>query len=149
MQEASGVFVDAEEVFDPRITSRGVSWESLEAMASEDLFDQFDVAFVEQEIEVGTPLQPRDEVLIALELAVANTTPTEVTEEPQCGRGGFRHADIPVRNGRSGGESRGLLHAVHGAGARAPLARDHLLRDRKSTRLNSSHVKISYAVFCL
>src|SRR5690625_5709024 len=29
--------------------------------------------------------------------------------------------------------------AVHGA----------LLRDRKSTRLNSSHVAISYAVFCL
>src|SRR5690606_40576595 len=27
----------------------------------------------------------------------------------------------------------------------APIA----LRDRKSTRLNSSHVKISYAVFCL
>src|SRR5690606_30698694 len=27
---------------------------------------------------------------------------------------------------------------------------DHIgLRDRKSTRLNSSHVKISYAVFCL
>src|SRR5690606_40637022 len=25
----------------------------------------------------------------------------------------------------------------------------HCLRDRKSTRLNSSHVKISYAVFCL
>src|SRR5690606_41092842 len=25
----------------------------------------------------------------------------------------------------------------------------HNLRDRKSTRLNSSHVKISYAVFCL
>src|SRR5436309_9347169 len=24
-----------------------------------------------------------------------------------------------------------------------------ILRDRKSTRLNSSHVKISYAVFCL
>src|SRR5690606_41857257 len=24
----------------------------------------------------------------------------------------------------------------------------HLLQDRKSTRLNSSHVKISYAVFC-
>src|SRR5690606_41270785 len=29
--------------------------------------------------------------------------------------------------------------------------KDHLVRyqDRKSTRLNSSHVKISYAVFCL
>src|SRR5436309_11252519 len=26
---------------------------------------------------------------------------------------------------------------------------DPLWRDRKSTRLNSSHVKISYAVFCL
>src|SRR3989442_8856000 len=25
----------------------------------------------------------------------------------------------------------------------------HLARDRKSTRLNSSHVRISYAVFCL
>src|SRR5690349_24256227 len=25
----------------------------------------------------------------------------------------------------------------------------HLRRDRKSTRLNSSHVEISYAVFCL
>src|SRR5690349_25128659 len=27
--------------------------------------------------------------------------------------------------------------------------RDHEHRDRKSTRLNSSHVEISYAVFCL
>src|SRR5690606_41160925 len=25
----------------------------------------------------------------------------------------------------------------------------HIVQDRKSTRLNSSHVKISYAVFCL
>src|SRR5690606_19689545 len=32
----------------------------------------------------------------------------------------------------------------------ADTAWDHLARgDRKSTRLNSSHVKISYAVFCL
>src|SRR5690606_40166577 len=29
------------------------------------------------------------------------------------------------------------------------LPNDWLLEDRKSTRLNSSHVKISYAVFCL
>src|SRR5690349_22784121 len=27
--------------------------------------------------------------------------------------------------------------------------RDELIEDRKSTRLNSSHVEISYAVFCL
>src|SRR2546427_3644535 len=35
-------------------------------------------------------------------------------------------------------------HVLHAAGARA---RVH--RDRKSTRLNSSHSQISYAVFCL
>src|SRR5437868_11979558 len=38
-------------------------------------------------------------------------------------------------------------------GRRSPSARrgraDGLRRDRKSTRLNSSHVSISYAVFCL
>src|SRR5690606_41509652 len=31
----------------------------------------------------------------------------------------------------------------------APRAAEAGSRDRKSTRLNSSHVKISYAVFCL
>src|SRR5690349_22516734 len=30
-----------------------------------------------------------------------------------------------------------------------PDARELLRKDRKSTRLNSSHVEISYAVFCL
>src|SRR5207302_5445023 len=44
-----------------------------------------------------------------------------------------------VRRGRAAAQLRG-------GGARA----GHLqLGDRKSTRLNSSHVKISYAVFCL
>src|SRR5439155_23350383 len=36
--------------------------------------------------------------------------------------------------------------------SRAPLLQDGILQsdgDRKSTRLNSSHVAISYAVFCL
>src|SRR5690606_41247030 len=40
----------------------------------------------------------------------------------------------PVPRGHERGRARGL-----------PLGRE----DRKSTRLNSSHVKISYAVFCL
>src|SRR5688500_19785718 len=31
----------------------------------------------------------------------------------------------------------------------APLAPSSVVRDRKSTRLNSSHLVISYAVFCL
>src|SRR5207302_9747922 len=36
-----------------------------------------------------------------------------------------------------------------GAGTGSPDDAAQILRDRKSTRLNSSHVKISYAVFCL
>src|SRR5690606_39835028 len=35
------------------------------------------------------------------------------------------------------------------ADAQAALGGELVLKDRKSTRLNSSHVKISYAVFCL
>src|SRR3712207_8105548 len=46
-----------------------------------------------------------------------------------------------------------VLDGVHGAlGAADDLADDGLatqLLDRKSTRLNSSHANISYAVFCL
>src|SRR5690554_7572797 len=34
-------------------------------------------------------------------------------------------------------------------GAQARQHAGHAERDRKSTRLNSSHVRISYAVFCL
>src|SRR5690606_42117862 len=40
-------------------------------------------------------------------------------------------------------EAAGLYHPL----LRVPVAYD--IGDRKSTRLNSSHVKISYAVFCL
>src|SRR3989442_9964967 len=40
------------------------------------------------------------------------------------------------------------LDLVEQAGARA-VGKDRVLADRKSTRLNSSHVRISYAVFCL
>src|SRR5690606_15324573 len=40
------------------------------------------------------------------------------------------------------------LLAHHPAG-QIPIPHPDLDQDRKSTRLNSSHVKISYAVFCL
>src|SRR5207302_10044430 len=52
----------------------------------------------------------------------------------------------------SGGRVRRAAHraSVQAGGSARHLARDHVAgRDRKSTRLNSSHVKISYAVFCL
>src|SRR5690606_40373357 len=45
-----------------------------------------------------------------------------------------------------------MQHAVHGCCRNTvspPFCPIHLMTDRKSTRLNSSHVKISYAVFCL
>src|SRR5690349_22939051 len=52
-------------------------------------------------------------------------------------------------------EDRGLADAVLAAAARLDTEGDDLVdlfrgvSDRKSTRLNSSHVEISYAVFCL
>src|SRR5688572_31807438 len=50
----------------------------------------------------------------------------------------FRSDEVRPRTPREG---RGLLHLE-------PFDREQLL-DRKSTRLNSSHSQISYAVFCL
>src|SRR5256885_11141229 len=54
----------------------------------------------------------------------------------------FRSDQHPARGGllceRKGGDRRG-----------APRASRHVAPDRKSTRLNSSHLVISYAVFCL
>src|SRR5690606_42027585 len=47
----------------------------------------------------------------------------------------------PHAHGRTG-RAADRLHPHHAGGAAAAA-------DRKSTRLNSSHVKISYAVFCL
>src|SRR5438128_4154946 len=51
-------------------------------------------------------------------------------------------AALPARGGRRGGPHHGtrLPRGRRAAGAH---------RDRKSTRLNSSHGSISYAVFCL
>src|SRR5437660_6338845 len=66
-------------------------------------------------------------------------------------------ADVEGRLGEGRGPGEAVQHAAH---ARAAGLDDHCLRvrlgrarvhdqDRKSTRLNSSHVAISYAVFCL
>src|SRR5437773_6922288 len=52
---------------------------------------------------------------------------------------------------RSEGEEFGVLGDLVG-GERGARQLDHgpdQIRDRKSTRLNSSHITISYAVFCL
>src|SRR3712207_6735595 len=49
----------------------------------------------------------------------------------------------------AGEQRHGWLVAVHRTGAMMLGAGGVLERDRKSTRLNSSHANISYAVFCL
>src|SRR2546430_8652482 len=50
-----------------------------------------------------------------------------------------------------GDEEGGEGEGAHSGILRRPLGRRHTStrRDRKSTRLNSSHSQISYAVFCL
>src|SRR2546426_3977559 len=54
--------------------------------------------------------------------------------------------------GRGDRSRRGQRHGARagsGAGSAAPASEGGAGRDRKSTRLNSSHLVISYAVFCL
>src|SRR5206468_6959424 len=69
--------------------------------------------------------------------------------------------EVPVGDGSSRSvmflapASRAVAQSVSGPvtlisnPARAPLVRSTCASDRKSTRLNSSHDQISYAVFCL
>src|SRR6266511_5412321 len=74
------------------------------------------------------------------------------------GRGGRLH-DVLHRHGRVAAQRAGGDQAqddtlriddnAHVPPAGGPEAIAHITEDRKSTRLNSSHVKISYAVFCL
>src|SRR5689334_24364600 len=67
--------------------------------------------------------------------------------EPTAGRHDHGRA---VGDGRirQVGRERGDGHVAH-ADATRRLGEGDLLLDRKSTRLNSSHSSISYAVFCL
>src|SRR5689334_23912140 len=56
--------------------------------------------------------------------------------------------DIPVLM-LTARESRRDVAQMRAAGATAYLVKPFAQEDRKSTRLNSSHSSISYAVFCL
>src|SRR5207302_10519371 len=60
----------------------------------------------------------------------------------RCSAPGSRRCDSPLRRRRRCRPCRALS-------CRARARRCRWPEDRKSTRLNSSHVKISYAVFCL
>src|SRR5699024_11966662 len=67
--------------------------------------------------------------------------PTEAGAEPQAGRF-FEHDRYAGGDVRKPGTDRNLALYER-------LPKPALIADRKSTRLNSSHVSISYAVFCL
>src|SRR3712207_8808977 len=55
----------------------------------------------------------------------------------------------PLSRLQDGGDGQpGQVHRLLAAGGGAFRSFDHVV-DRKSTRLNSSHANISYAVFCL
>src|SRR5438874_10738206 len=60
--------------------------------------------------------------------------------------GRLHRPHVQLRHGR---EIHHHLPRIPGHPSRERLVGDHRHRDRKSTRLNSSHVEISYAVFCL
>src|SRR3712207_7970885 len=57
-------------------------------------------------------------------------------------------SDVALQSRGVGRQRRALPGAV-GAGAAVVAAPTGSRQDRKSTRLNSSHANISYAVFCL
>src|SRR3712207_6897176 len=69
----------------------------------------------------------------------------------------FRSGSIRLAAGVGGGDSTRLVAAGGGGGVRVRGGQGYwgrhsipaVHRDRKSTRLNSSHANISYAVFCL
>src|SRR3989442_6224621 len=72
------------------------------------------------------------------------------SKKKQRGRG---HEDEPWRRsppqGAAAGEQAEVGHRGHPHVPHPILGDGGVRGDRKSTRLNSSHVRISYAVFCL
>src|SRR3989442_8966176 len=58
-------------------------------------------------------------------------------------------SNVSVRERNRHAIRRGVFQAIDGIGGEAVLGLFAIRKDRKSTRLNSSHVRISYAVFCL
>src|SRR3712207_7820054 len=76
------------------------------------------------------------------------TTLFRSLHRPGRGRyGGYVHAQAAPRDSR--GARAGQPGVPRLAAAEDSRLRDGVPADRKSTRLNSSHANISYAVFCL
>src|SRR5947209_15628236 len=104
--------------------------------------DAYKMTFAVYEIEEGKRTNQRDYVMIARTmggestLKIGTRVPVTVKEKET------QYIDV-------GMDVRCLLREPSSGKLRAQLDITDVLGDRKSTRLNSSHANISYAVFCL
>src|SRR5439155_25993635 len=76
-------------------------------------------------------------------LSLHDALPICLRHEPRLARGEENHAALGLLEHDGNRAPRGVQRALH-VHVQHPVD-----LDRKSTRLNSSHVAISYAVFCL
>src|SRR5438309_6429876 len=65
------------------------------------------------------------------------------------GRDGIGRVLLRARHRDGGGSPLAPIAPARGSGPPVSLRHPYVALDRKSTRLNSSHSSISYAVFCL
>src|SRR3712207_286146 len=84
----------------------------------------------------------------SLMLDLSGTRPSETRQRSRCLRGFAPSPSSPLRTQKEWRDFSGLTKGMPPEDlTQTPLFSGN--RDRKSTRLNSSHANISYAVFCL
>src|SRR5699024_12793899 len=79
---------------------------------------------------------------------ISATSPPQRGHLPTTSWEGLNKYSVPLI-GKSSENKKSACHSHKENGKRRLLGFVFSFRDRKSTRLNSSHVSISYAVFCL
>src|SRR2546427_5552445 len=93
-----------------------------------------------------------DEVLARMAEALGPDWMAGMEVQPETVRTWRKRGEVPARQLLRASQRAGRpLEYFNGTGAAKPVARHGgaAEEDRKSTRLNSSHSQISYAVFCL
>src|SRR5690625_5404631 len=93
----------------------------------------------------------RGALVWAAGLASVMKTPRTLGDDGACGRAYLNHLICGVQRCMAVCDhyDRAFFLAAAGQGQQVPHEVVGSVGDRKSTRLNSSHVAISYAVFCL